>query len=270
MQTRFPESLQAIGLAKYLSEDDQLAVRAVSKTMRKLMAEWQAAPYNTKKHFVLGVSGVFTQHVAPNLSHAWANYQYTLQSCNNSPAVLYKLSDNKHKVFLKQRQKIWDYSAYLKLEGLIYVPPKRRHCWAQNQVWVLAQIHKQRAFEVLSNVSERNFKRQQDASVISAFAKEATMVMQAGYVMHISAGGNIILMPPTQLKTQHASLPRLSMSAADTRQHYDRLKLFSQQEKIPPNKVPHTLFGLFTLRLKEKEQPKEVLQSEFELQDFSK
>lgn len=270
MQTRPQQVLQAKGLAKYLSEDDQLAVRAVNKTMRKLMAEWQVAPYSNKKQFVLGVSGLFAQHVAANLSHAWANYQYTIRSGSKSPAILYKLSDNKYKVFLKQRQKIWDYSAYHKLEGLIYVPPKRRHCWAQNQVWILAQIHKQRPFEVLSNISQRNFKRQQDEKTICAFAKEATMLMQAGYVMHVSADANIVLIPPRQLKTEQASLPRLQLTADRMRQHYDRLKLFSQQEKIKQNKVPFSFCGLFTVRLKEKNEPEEVSQAEFELQDFSK
>lgn len=268
MEARQVNAPDKRGLAKYFSEDELLTLRTVSRNWRDMIARLQPAPYENKKQFVLGVSGQFHVFVPHNLAHAWANYQYTMQSDSAGPAVLYKLTDLQFGAFTVNRLAFWEQCCRKKTDGLIYVPPKRRHCWAQNQVWVLAQIHRGRSFEIVSNVSRRNLKRQHDKTVISAFAKEATVAMQAGYTITLSQQGNICLLPPLNHAGLNVSLRDMDIGNKRICDLYARLRTFAAENKIKQNKVPVIVFGVSLFKRKENEDLV-IHEPKIELKDFA-
>ncbi len=103
---------------------------------------------------------------------ALRQYTVVMQSTDTNPAILYKLSDIASIPLIC--------SDAIGSPSRIYKP--QVHNWAVNSVWVLAHIHRQSEFLVLTPVTAGNV-RICGTQRYSAFAREISIAMLAGYVV---------------------------------------------------------------------------------------
>ncbi|OGT42226.1 MAG: hypothetical protein A3F42_01310 [Gammaproteobacteria bacterium RIFCSPHIGHO2_12_FULL_37_34] len=163
-------------VANYLEMHDRLSLRCVNRAVRTCVQTNQKGPYSTKATFTLATSGFF--NTKENLDSAWVAYYITIQSSYYGPAILYKLNDLFKLSWGGILTKFGGLS-HLDKTGQRYSPDK--HLWHANLCWVLAQIHANRPFVILSNISLDNIHRQDSSSKFSAFAKEIAAAYKAGY-----------------------------------------------------------------------------------------
>jgi hypothetical protein len=102
---------------------------------------------------------------------ALRQYTVVMQSADRNPAILYKLRDS------TAITHTW--CKALTSPGRIYKP--LIHNWDLNSVWMLAHIHRQSEFMVMSPVTSSNVMRSCEPHRYSAFAREITTAMLAGY-----------------------------------------------------------------------------------------
>lgn len=132
-------------------------------------------------------------------------YKDILISQCREPALLHKIKLN--------CGKYWDACNFstswedLKKQYRVYNPAK--HTWNFNSVWCLAHIHAANQFMIISEVNFENIMRKGDQTSYSAFAKEITLAMMAGYQVKSVTYKNILLsrviiLAPT--KTQEEAL----------------------------------------------------------------
>lgn len=174
----------------FLSDKDKLALRRVSKWMKDDVKNNQHDLYKNKAEFVLAIADIF--YSQKYFEAAWKLYSKTAVSTSFYPAMLYKLKDL---TLLFDNGLIQSFSKGEDLfsTGRKYCPVE--HAWDTNQVWVLAQIHKGRAFTMLSELSPQYVMRGNYPGVFSAFAKEVAMAIKAGYEVSINAAHQIQLNP---------------------------------------------------------------------------
>lgn len=163
-------------LLSKLNDDDKLNLRAVNHYFNDLVKTNITAPYTTKKAFTAGTTGLYKDK--KYFAKAWELYNNTLSSSSFKPAALYKMKDWEG---LFKNGKIRDFADHenLGVTGRIYCPGDV-HVWSVNRSWLLAQFHKGRSFQLLSEVNV-DVKLSDNPLTFSSFAKEITSVLQAGY-----------------------------------------------------------------------------------------
>jgi hypothetical protein len=102
---------------------------------------------------------------------ALRQYSVVMHSDNNGPAILYKVKD------IFDMPPSWGTASFTL--DRIYKPCG--HTWNNNSVWMLAHIHKQSEFMVMSAVTTSNLMRSNEPGRYSAFARELATAMLAGY-----------------------------------------------------------------------------------------
>jgi len=173
----------------FSSDTAKLALRNVCLDWRSSLKKHIVAPYKDKVDFVLGVGGMFYDKA--HLEVAWRVYHNTTTSKSLKPAMLYKLTD-------MTRFKIdGTYDAFLQGEyggitGRVYSPGDM-HAWDVNQVWLLAQLHHARPFVIYSELNDQNKMRRNQPTVYSAFTKEVSTAIKAGYTISITDNNRIQL-----------------------------------------------------------------------------
>jgi hypothetical protein len=93
----------------------------------------------------------------------------------------------------------------MKESGRVYSFPPDMHCWPLNTIWMLAHIHKQSQFMIISPIITTYIMREKDKSRYSAFAKEIIVAMKAGYaVTNITYYGyrEVTYLTPTKSKEE--------------------------------------------------------------------
>lgn len=206
----------------HLSEQEQLNWRSTCRVVRDALQERQSAPYQTKAQFAMAITGNFTvdKNFSKLLSAAWKCYTNILANDDLQPAILHKLRDgdicNLYKMdtqlMLRDSGRIYDFALV--------------HCWAFNAVWMLANIHKGRAFTVISAVNESNMTRESRKDA-SAFAKEIAAVVQANYTPEYSHNSLMLTPYGTAAKSQ-VKLNHMKLSDAKVFTLYKKVKTFHE------------------------------------------
>ncbi len=180
-------------LQHYLSNADQMQLRQTCKDWQTILAHHTYAPYLNKQSFLLAMSRLFSEQA--HFEMAWTLYQRTLNSPSQKAAAFFKQKDWAR---LFKSGKINDFAEneHLAQTGRLYCPLDA-HVWSVNQVWLLAQYHKQRPIVLLSELNEE-VKLSNQPLKYSAFACEVAVTFQAGYRIAAVNAYDVTLNPPVQ------------------------------------------------------------------------
>ena len=201
-----------------LSNKDKLALRQVSKDNKQLLVDYQDGPYTSKCDFIIGIDGMF--YHSKYLDSAWHVYNTTIQSTSNKPAMLYKLADKEY-IINSGLGDLFAEGEDLPATGRNYSPLNNKHAWDVNQVWVLAQIHKGRSFELLSLLTPQYIKRQFQPNVYSAFAKEVATAIKANYQISIASICKVQLQPSDPIQAKQLLASDLNLTDSEIQRAVD-------------------------------------------------
>lgn len=212
-------------LINYLSIADQLNWRATCRVNRDGVQRAQRGPYQGKAVFAMAVTGLFYSRTTALLERAWGYYAAIVRAESMQPAMLYRLSERSRKNS-RFTQKLIHFKAGddIEQQERVYKPPYYDHFWAYNLVWMLAQIHKGRAFAVLSDITKENLKSKSKWFARSAFAKEITAALLAGYVATPAHDDSIALSPPDQAIASAITIADLQMEDKVIQEKYYALQ----------------------------------------------
>lgn len=182
----------------FSSDKEKLALRNVRLDWRSSLKKHVIAPYKNKVDFVLGVGGMF--YDKEYLERAWSIYHYTTTSKSLKPAILYKLTDMTE-FRLDGTMDTFLQGENSRATGRVYGPGDL-HAWDVNQVWVLAQVHHARPFVIYSELNDKNKMRRNQPTVYSAFTKEVSTAIKAGYTISITDNNRIQLNPDSDKPIQ--------------------------------------------------------------------
>ncbi|OGT36919.1 MAG: hypothetical protein A3F11_09070 [Gammaproteobacteria bacterium RIFCSPHIGHO2_12_FULL_37_14] len=167
-------------VSNYLNEKDRFSLSQVNRTLRESLRTNQQGPYS-KKTFSIATSQLFNSK--ENFNTAWVVYYKTAHSTHSGPAIIYKLNEL-FKLTINDTLTKFGGLAYINATGQCYGPDK--HFWNANLCWVLAQIHVNRPFVILSEISQWNVYHHlplhsSHSPACSTFAKEIAAAYKAGY-----------------------------------------------------------------------------------------
>lgn len=226
-------------LLNELTDDEKLNFRAVNHDCSDVVKKTATSAYANKKAFVAGVTGLYKD--IKYLDVAWTLYHRTLSSSSYKPAALYKMKD--WNGLLKNR-KISEFADNENLgdTGRLYCPGDL-HIWAVNRSWLLAQFHKGRDVQLLSEVNDE-VKLSNNPVTYSAFAKEISAVINADYEISDITGYDVKLSPikkPKQFITVWDIAPQTSDSV-----HVISLFKNSYEESFNALKTARIIADLYT------------------------
>lgn len=199
-------------LQHYLHNADQMQLRQSCKDWQTILAHHTYVPYTSKQSFLLAMSRLFSEQA--HFDMAWTLYQRTLNSSSQKAAAFFKQKDWAR---LFKSGKINDFAQdeHLANTGRLYCPLDA-HVWPVNQVWLLAQYHKQRPIVILSELNEE-VKLSNQPLKYSAFACEVAVTFQAGYRIAAVNAYDVTLHPPVpQPSPVSLTALRLDVQAIET------------------------------------------------------
>ncbi|OGT65166.1 MAG: hypothetical protein A3J38_01195 [Gammaproteobacteria bacterium RIFCSPHIGHO2_12_FULL_45_9] len=173
-------------LNPYLDNHTKLSLRKVSKCAHSALGTSEKPPYTSKVSFTVACAFMFSN--AQYYNTAWYLYNKTCSSKSLNPAILYKLRD---KTFDKKTK--FECGEFFMNECREYTPWEN-HNWDVNRIWILAQIHKGRSFVLLSEL-QPDYIFRKFSYTYSAYAKEISIAIKAGYTISTNPDGFIILTP---------------------------------------------------------------------------
>ena len=221
-------------LMNYLPIADQLSWRTTCRANREAVQKAQRGPYRSKPAFAMAVTGLFYARTTTLLAKAWRYYARIIRSESMKPAMLYRLGERRRRN-PRFTQKLIHFKAGENIEQQtrVYQPLYYDHFWSYNLVWMLAQIHKGRAFVVLSDITSENLKSKSKWFAPSAFAKEIVTALLAGYRAQAGRDDNIELIPPDLQVTSSITLADLQMEKKIIKEKYSGLLSLQKLEQGP-------------------------------------
>lgn len=174
--------------------------KEISHKMRELQVqvlEAEHRPCQTKTEFVIRTNFL------PNLyeiQRGWRYYKQIVANTHRLPAILYKLTDSK--VIETENQKVFarygtkgSTDLLLGIDGRIYWPGNY-HTPFYNWIWLIANIDSERAFLILSPLSDLNV----SLNDVSPFAEEIALLKSYGYGLELSETDQLVLKRPEKLE----------------------------------------------------------------------
>lgn len=213
----------------YLSEHDQLSLRRTSRHIRDAIRDNQTAPWLTKSQFCKAISGTFTNEnrlLKTTLTRSWQYYCEIINNNNNEDAILHKLRGDEINFFYDMK-----FKSQMEADGRVY-SPRLFHNWSTNAVWMLANIHKGRAFVIISPLHDKYLHRVYSTASTSAFAREIAAAMQAGYTVSVLNDRYLKLTPPAAGAYLQVKMSDMKLSHADVRLFYQQCQTIKDNQ--PP------------------------------------
>mgnify|MGYP003574918592 CR=1 FL=1 len=190
-------------LINFLDENDKLNLRQVDKETCETLRTHQRIPYQTTVDFLLAISGLFYKNPSDFYS-GWVKYRQVIASPIKNPAILYKLTDPKLARYA--------FPMCIKEDGLnplqsgrVYDPSPYKHKFSLNFAWLLANIHLQRDFLIISDLTIEAMKRT-SGSTPSAFSRELASVIKAKYQLTVTLGEIRLTASPSSILTPASQL----------------------------------------------------------------
>lgn len=215
----------------YLSEHDQLSLRRTSRQLRDAIRDNQTAPWLTKSQFCKAVSGTFTNDnhlLKATLTRSWQYYCEIINNDNNEDAILHKLRGDEINFFYTVKLK-----SQMTADGRVY-SPRLFHNWSTNAVWMLANIHKGRAFVIISPLHDKYLHRVYSTASTSAFAREIAAAMQAGYTVSVLNDRYLKLTPPAAGAHLKVKMSDMKLSHAEVRLFYQKSQTIKDNQPPAP------------------------------------
>jgi len=203
-------------LFSFLSEDCQLKFRSVNRLARDAARAQQAAPYQTKPSYAMALTGHFHENNRDYLYYSWSDYNFITMGARE-PAYLYKLNPINDPL-----------PFHMMGDGHVY--SVKNHCWAYNQIWLLANMHAGNEFIVFSAVSDEHL-LVPNSNNHSAFAKEIACVMKVGYAPTKLNDGTLILMPPHQAQLVKLKIADVKVTNDEIKNSFRLLQLFNNRRQ---------------------------------------
>jgi len=183
------------------------------------------------------VSGFFDNK--DNFEIAWHCYRNTMKSDSDKPAVIYRLYK---RAIMETNARFKMFTANENLEqcGRRYNPPliQNGHSLLLNYIWIMAQLHKGRAFYIYSPLVPKNFKRRSKGkNERSAFAVEVSAAhIKAKYSLYLNEG-ELYLCPDKLTDITQLNLPRLLVSEEDVVQAENTLSFYYNEHDLAKKMV---------------------------------